>query len=106
MRPHPCRAETKHNIKTSTTESKVKSLLWLSNYINDKPFEEMTKRNILSYLNSLSKPISVDLQQKWIGSHNNRLRNYAKFFMWLYNKDESDYRKIELKAYAPLSYVL
>ncbi|MDQ3836907.1 MAG: hypothetical protein M3270_08245 [Thermoproteota archaeon] len=66
----------------------------------------MTKRDILSYLNSLSKPISVDLQQKWIGSYNNRLRNYVKFFMWLYNKDESDYRKIELKAYAPLSYVL
>ncbi len=81
------------NIKTSTAESKVKSLLWLSKFSNDKPFDEMTKHDILSYLNSLRKPTSIDQQQKWIGSYNNRLRYYLKFFRWLYNKEEPDYRK-------------
>jgi integrase len=90
---HILAEQTEHNIKTSTAESKVKSLLWLSKHLNDKPFEEMTKQDILSYLNSLRKPTSVDLQQKWIGSYNNRLRYYAKFFKWLYNKEEPDYRK-------------
>jgi integrase len=53
----------------------------------------MTKQEILSYLNSLRKPTSIDPQQRWIGSYNNRLRYYAKFFRWLYNKEEPDYRK-------------
>lgn len=50
---HILAEQTEHNIKTSTAESKVKSLLWLSKFLNDKPFEEMTKQDILSYLNSL-----------------------------------------------------
>ncbi len=53
----------------------------------------MTKQDILSYLNSLRKPHEQDPQHKWIGSYNNRLRVYIKFFKWLYNKDEPDYRK-------------
>jgi hypothetical protein len=81
---HILAEQTEHNIKASTAESKVKSLLWLSKYLNnDKTFEEMTKHDILSYLNSLRKPTSIDPQQKWIGSYNNRLRYYAKFFRWL-----------------------
>ena len=90
---HILAEQTEHNIKTSTAESKVKSLLWLSKHLNDKRFEETTKQDILSYLNSLRKPTSIDPQQKWVGSYNNRLRYYAKFFRWLYNKEEQDYRK-------------
>jgi ATP-dependent Lon protease len=63
---HILAEQTEHNIKASTSESKVKSLLWLPRYLNDKPFEEMTKQDILSYLNSLRKPPSTDPQQKWI----------------------------------------
>jgi len=90
---HILAEQTQHNIKASTAESKVKSLLWLSKYLNDKPFEQISKQDILSYLNSLRKPTSIDPQQKWIGSYNNRLRYYAKFFRWLYNKEEPDHRK-------------
>jgi hypothetical protein len=61
---HILAEQTEHNIKASTAESKVKSLLWLSKHLNDeKPFEQMTKQDILSYLNSLRKPTSVDPQQ-------------------------------------------
>ena len=35
---HILAEQTEHNINTSTAESKVKSLLWLSKYLNDKPF--------------------------------------------------------------------
>ncbi len=90
---HILAEQTELNIKTSTAESKVKSLLWLSRFLNDKPFEVMTEQDILSYLNSLRKSTSIDPQQKWIGSYNNRLRYYLKFFRWLYNKEEPDYRK-------------
>ena len=90
---HILAEQTERNIKTSTAEGKIKVLIWLSKNLNDKPFEQMTKQDILGYLNSLRKPISVDPEQKWIGSYNNRLRYYAKFFKWLYNKDEPDFRK-------------
>jgi integrase len=90
---HILSEQTERNIKISTAENKVKALLWLTRFLKQKLFEQMTKQDILSYLNSLRKPQEVDPQQKWIGSYNNRLRVYIKFFKWLYNKDESDHRK-------------
>jgi hypothetical protein len=44
---HILAEQTELNIKTSTAESKVKSLLWLSKSLNDKPFQEMTKQDII-----------------------------------------------------------
>jgi hypothetical protein len=56
------------NIKESTIEGKIKVLIWLSNYLANKPFRQMTKQDILSYLNSLKSPLSEDPTHKWIGS--------------------------------------
>jgi hypothetical protein len=85
--------QTEQNIKPSTAESKIKLLIWLIRYLDHKPYEEMTKQEILSYLNSIRKPVSDDPQQRWVGSYNGRLRYLLKFFRWLHNKEEPDYRK-------------
>jgi hypothetical protein len=77
---HILSEQTERNIKTSTAENKVKALLWLTRFLKQKPFEQLTKQDILSYLNSLRKSQEEDAQQKWIGSYNNRLRVYIKFF--------------------------
>jgi hypothetical protein len=53
---HILSEQTERNIKTSTAEKKVKALLWLIRFLKQKPFEQMTKQDILSYLNSLRKP--------------------------------------------------
>jgi hypothetical protein len=90
---HILAEQTEQNIKPSTAESEVKLLIWVSRYLNHKPFKEMTKQDVLAYLNSIRKPVSVDPQQRWIGSYNGRLRYLLKFFRWLHNKDEPDYRK-------------
>jgi integrase len=90
---HILAEQTEMNIKPSTAESKVKLLIWLSKYHDHKPFEDMTKQDIVNYLNSNRKPVSIDPQQRWIGSYNGRLRYLLKFFRWLHNKDEPDYRK-------------
>ncbi len=84
---------TEINIKPSTKEGKIKVLVWLSNYHNGKSFNEMTKNDILSYLNVLRKLQSDDPSQRWIGSYNGRQIILNKFFRWLYNADESDQRK-------------
>ncbi|GEM_PF-1179929 len=42
--------ETQFNIKESTKEGKIKTLVWLSaNFSHKKSFKEMTKEDILSY---------------------------------------------------------
>lgn len=86
--------QTEINIKNSTKESRIKVLVWLSNFFEDKTsFKEMTKQDILSYLNNLRKSIQEDENQKWIGSYNVRQIILNKFFRWLYNPDEPNQRK-------------
>jgi hypothetical protein len=80
------------NIKNSTKEGKIKILTWLSNFFDDKiRYPEMTKQDILSYLNSLRKP--PEQGNGWINSYNNRQMVFLKFFKWLYNQDEPDLAK-------------
>jgi integrase len=81
---------TEMNIKQSTREGKIKVLIWLSSFLHHIPFHQMTKQDILSYLDSLRRPLSEDPNQKWIGSYNSRQMILNKFFRWLYNPDEPD----------------
>ena len=79
--------EIQFNIKESTKEGKIKTLVWLSASYK-KPLKEMTKDDILSYLNRLRKPISEDSSQRWIGSYNARQLVFSSFFRWLYGKGQ------------------
>jgi len=81
------------NIKESTKEGKIKCLVRLSTYLNHKPFNLISKQDIIGYLTSLKKPESVDPQHKSIGTYNGRQMILLKFFRWLYNPNESDARK-------------
>ena len=81
------------NIQNSTKESKIKVLTWLSNHFQDeKSFRNMTKHDILDFLNKLRKSVTEDPASKWIGSYNGRQIILTKFFRWLYNPDEPDHR--------------
>jgi len=81
------------NIQNSTKESKIKVLAWLSNHFQDeKLFRDMTKHDILDFLNKLRKSVTEDPASKWIGSYNGRQIILTKFFRWLYNRSESEHR--------------
>jgi hypothetical protein len=81
------------NIQNSTKESKIKVLTWLSNHYHDKKsFRNMTKYDILDFLNKLRRSTIEDPASKWIGSYNGRQIILTKFFRWLYNPDEPDHR--------------
>lgn len=90
---HILAEQTERNIKPNTIEGKTKVLIWLSEYLGNKPFERMTKQDILAYLNHLRKSPIEDPSQRWIGSYNGRVMIISKFFRWLYNKNEPDHRK-------------
>ena len=81
------------NIKESTVKGIIKKLVWLSSYLVHKSFSEMTKEDILDYLNSIRKPHKLDPTYKSIDTYNGRQIVFSTFFRWLYNQDEPDYRK-------------
>jgi hypothetical protein len=91
--------QTEFNIKESTKDGKIKILVWLSNYHNSKNFIEMTKQDILKYLNNLRKPTEYDPSHKRIGSYNGRQAVFLKFFKWFHNSNEPDYRKRDFPSY-------
>ena len=81
------------NIKESTKTDKIKKLCWLSRYLNHKSFNNMTKQDVVNYLDSVRRPESEDPGHRSIGTYNGIRIVLLKFFRWLYNPDEPDHRK-------------
>lgn len=82
------------NIKESTKETKIKKISHLSKYFHHKKtFYDMTKEDILDYLNNLKKSSAVDPNHRSIGTWNSRQMLFLKFFRWLYNQNEADVKK-------------
>ena len=84
--------QTELHIKDSTIETKIKILVWLSNFHKKASFKEVTKKDILGYLNNSRKSHTEDPASKWVGIYNSRQMILLKFFKWLYYPDD-DYRK-------------
>jgi len=53
----------------------------------------IVNQDILQYLNNLRKSSDDDPSHKWIGSYNGRQAVFLKFFKWLYDSNQHDYRK-------------
>ncbi|HEX5186311.1 MAG TPA: tyrosine-type recombinase/integrase, partial [Nitrososphaeraceae archaeon] len=85
------------NIKPTTKNGKIKTLVYLSNSCNnhEKSFKDINKQDILNHLNTFRKSISEDPSNKWIGTYNFRQMVFNKFFKWLYNPNEPDTTKRE-----------
>jgi hypothetical protein len=54
----------------------------------------MTKEDILSYLNSLKKPESINPNHRSIGTYSGRQIILLNFLRWLYNQDTHDLKRI------------
>jgi integrase len=62
----------------------ISSLKLLSEFICNKPFSNMTRDDVISFLDSIRRNDSQDSMHKWIGSYNLRLTIFIRFFKWLY----------------------
>jgi integrase len=49
-----------------------------------KPFDAVTRDDIVSFLNSYRKPEAIDPLHKWIGTYNLYRMHLLRFFRWLY----------------------
>jgi len=73
-------------------KTQIQLFCYLSSFFYDvkegkqkKLFSEMTRDDIIFYLNSLRKPESIDPMHKWIGTYTLRRINIMRFFKWLYH---------------------
>jgi integrase/recombinase XerD len=88
------------NPRLSYIRYTVQFLLELCKHVGiGKLFKDMTKEDIIFYLDNNRKPESEDPLHRWIGSHNTKLVTLIRFFKWLYypNIDNSK-RRSELSA--------
>ena len=64
---------------------------------NTKLFKQMTREDLLSFLDSYRKPDSVDPLHKWIGNYNLYRIHLMRFFKWLYYPDIEPDKRPKLK---------
>ena len=62
----------------------ISSLKLLSEFLDNRPFRDMSKDDIIKFLDSIRKDDSEDIMHKWIGSYNLRLTIFIRFFKRLY----------------------
>jgi integrase len=65
----------------------------LAEFHNPKSFRDMSRQDIIEYLDSIRKPESVDPYHKWIGTHETSRIILLRFFKWLYYPDFVPARK-------------
>ncbi|MFL6408068.1 MAG: hypothetical protein ACJ71F_13495, partial [Nitrososphaeraceae archaeon] len=63
------------------------STFFNNNNKNAKPFKEITREDLLSFLDSYRKAESVDPLHKWIGTYNTYRIQLMRFFKWLYSPE-------------------
>lgn len=76
---------TEINPASNYRRSQIQTLVYISkHHYNAIPFKEMTRDDIINYLDSLRKPQEQDPMHKWIGTYNQIQVRLLRFFKWLY----------------------
>jgi site-specific recombinase XerD len=76
--------KTESNLSDSTKNLVIRSLITLIKYFKNKNFKQLTRFDIINYLDSLRKSEEADPTHKWIGTYNLRRQLFLKFLKWLY----------------------
>jgi integrase/recombinase XerD len=63
-----------------------------------KSFLEITKEDLIKFLDSFRKPEPIDPLHKWIGTYNSYLVIISRFFKWLYYSDLPPKERIKPKV--------
>jgi integrase/recombinase XerD len=77
--------QTEINSSPNYKKINLNTLTKLSRFHKNKLFRDMTREDIVSYLNSLRKSNEIDPLHRWIGTYNLYVTNLVRFFKWLYN---------------------
>ena len=88
------------NPRLSHKKNTIQFLSELSRAVGkERKFIDMTRVDVLCYLDSCRKTEDEDQLHRWIGTYNIRLATLSRFFKWLYYPDvEDSKRRSELSA--------
>ena len=77
--------KTEINLSDNYRGANIILLAKLSKFFKSrKSFNQMTREDILSFLDSLRKPETLDPLHKWVGTYNLYRIQFIRFFKWLY----------------------
>jgi integrase len=77
----------------------IYKLKQLAEHYNPKSFHDLTRQDIVDYLDRFRKPESVDPLHKWIGTYEHTRIVFLRFFKWLYCRSyDIPYKKIPTPA--------
>jgi integrase len=75
------------NLSNNYRKDVIDLLFKFSAFFNNKSFKEITRGDVLSFLDSFRKIDSVDPLHRWIGTYNLYAIHLTRFFKWSYNPD-------------------
>ena len=62
-------------------------------YCNNKSLRQLTRNEIVAFLDSFRKTENIDPLHKWIGTYNTYRIYLTRFFKWLYYPDIESYKR-------------
>jgi hypothetical protein len=71
------------NPSQNYTRTQIQALIELSKYSKQKSFEQLTREDLLSFLDKFRKTEDKDPLHKWIGTYNLKHEVLRQFFTWL-----------------------
>jgi site-specific recombinase XerD len=87
--------ENEINLSDNYKRINLTTLVYFSRFHSNKKFKEMTKEDIILYLNSLRKNDTADPLHSWVSTYNLYLIVLTRFFKWLYYPDLSSKERVK-----------
>ncbi len=72
------------NLSIFYKQAVIDTLTTLAKFHPDKSFKNMTRSDILAFLDRLRKKEEQDPKHRWIGTYNQNIRHLNRFYRWLY----------------------
>jgi len=78
---------TEVNLSDNYRKAIIKLLSIFSKFNKNKPFNVVTKSDILAFLNRFRRDETTDQMHRWIGTYNTYRIHLLRFFKWLHFPD-------------------
>jgi integrase len=78
---------TEMNLTDNYRRDTISQLARFSIFCHNKPFKQVTREDVISFLRSFLKPVDVDPLHKCTGTYNTYRIYLIRFFKWLYSPD-------------------
>jgi hypothetical protein len=79
--------KTEVNLADNYRRNIIKELAHFSIFCNNKSFKQVTRDDLISFLDSFRKPENADPLHRWVGTYNTYRIYLTRFFKWLYYSD-------------------